>query len=148
MTSSGSGKRVSIDDLARLFEGRTRFVERLAQYEHPLGKARDLLRTLPESEVVETLNAHPRIGERGLSAVSAAEQGSDDDPAVLAELARFNAAYERKFGFRFVVFVNRRSRREILQVLQARMKRSRAEELATAIDDLVAIAEDRYRRLA
>ena len=35
------------------------------------------------------------VSERGLSARSAAEQGSDDDPAVLAELARLNAEYER-----------------------------------------------------
>ena len=38
------------------------------------------------------LDAHPAIGQTsGLSARSAAEQGSDDDPEVLAELARLNA---------------------------------------------------------
>ena len=76
---------------------------------------------------------------------SAAEQGSDDDPNVLAELAQLNAEYEAKFGFRFVVFVNRRPRREIVPILRERLQRSRAEELATAVDELVQIAIDRWQ---
>jgi 2-oxo-4-hydroxy-4-carboxy--5-ureidoimidazoline (OHCU) decarboxylase len=94
---------------------------------------------------VEALNAHPRIGTRALSARSAAEQGQENDPAVLQELAGFNRAYEEKFGFRFVVFVNRRPRSQILSVLRKRYARTREEELATAIEELVAIAEDRLR---
>lgn len=76
---------------------------------------------------------------------SADEQGADEDPAVLSELVRLNQAYEERFGFRFVVFVNRRPRSEILKVLQQRLNRTRDEELSTAINDLVGIAEDRYR---
>jgi 2-oxo-4-hydroxy-4-carboxy--5-ureidoimidazoline (OHCU) decarboxylase len=63
---------------------------------------------------------------------------------VLAELAQLNAEYEAKFGFRFVVFVNRRPRREIVPILRERLQRSRAEELATAVDELVQIAIDRW----
>ena len=55
----------------------------------------------------------------------AAEQGTDDDPAVLAELAELNGAYEERFGFRFVVFVNRRPRREIVPILRERLERTR-----------------------
>ena len=74
----------------------------------------------PDDEKREILDAHPAIGQRaGLSARSAAEQGADADPAVLAELARLNAAYEARHGFRFVVFVNRRPKAEILDVLRA-----------------------------
>jgi 2-oxo-4-hydroxy-4-carboxy--5-ureidoimidazoline (OHCU) decarboxylase len=138
--------RLTADDLAALFEGRTRFVERLAALDDPLDRAADLLRSLPEEEVVEALNAHPRIGDRPASPTAAAEQGSEDDPAVLAELAALNAAYEARFGFRFVVFVNRRPRSQILPILRQRLQRSREEELATAIEELVAIAVDRYRR--
>ena len=69
-----------------------------------------------------------------------------DDPAVLDELARLNAAYEERHGFRFVVFVNRRPKREILDVLQARIGNLTDEELETALGELVAIAEDRWRR--
>jgi 2-oxo-4-hydroxy-4-carboxy--5-ureidoimidazoline (OHCU) decarboxylase len=61
-----------------------------------------------------------------------------------AELARLTLAYEHTFGFRFVVFVNRRPRSVILRLLRDRMARSRAEELRTGLDDLVAIALDRF----
>ena len=82
----------------------------------------------------------------GLSARSAAEQGTDDDPDVLAELARLNADYEARHGFRFVVFVNRRPKAEILAVLRERIGNSTDRELETALSELVAIATDRWRR--
>lgn len=136
-------RQLSVSELAALFGGRTRFVERLGERSDPLGAARDLLRELPEDEQVEALNAHPPIGATRLAGRSAAEQGSDDDPAVLARLAELNAAYEKRFGFRFLVFVAGRPRREIVPVLEARLERAREEELETALDELVAIARDR-----
>ena len=140
-------RELKAEELAELFEGRTRFVERLAAEPDPLVRARTLVHELPLDEKHEILDAHPAIGQRtGLSARSAAEQGSEDDPAVLDELARLNAAYEERHGFRFVVFVNRRPKREILDVLQARIGNLTDEELETALGELVAIAEDRWRR--
>ena len=140
-------RELSAEELAELFEGRTRFVERLADEPEPLVRARTLVHQLPLDEKREILDAHPAIGQRtGLSARSAAEQGSDDDPAVLDELDRLNAAYEERHGFRFVVFVNRRPKRAILDVLQARIGNPTDEELETALGELVAIAEDRWRR--
>jgi 2-oxo-4-hydroxy-4-carboxy--5-ureidoimidazoline (OHCU) decarboxylase len=65
---------------------------------------------------------------------------------VLAELARLNAEYEKRFGFRFVVFVNRRPKTEILDVLRTRIGRTRDEELDTGCRELVAIARDRWTR--
>jgi 2-oxo-4-hydroxy-4-carboxy--5-ureidoimidazoline (OHCU) decarboxylase len=64
---------------------------------------------------------------------------------VLAELAELNAAYEERFGFRFVVFVNGRPRRAIVPVLRERLRRTREEELATAVDELVQIAVNRWQ---
>ena len=140
-------RQLSADELAELFEGRTRFVERLAGEDDPLVRARTLVHELPYDEKVEVLAAHPAIGQRGgLSARSAAEQGTEDDPAVLDELARLNAAYEERHGFRFVVFVNRRPRSEILDVLRLRIANPTDDELETALAELVAIAEDRWRR--
>jgi len=138
-------RQLSAEQLAELFEGRTRFVERLAAVEDPLGRARELARELSEEEQKEVLDAHPAIGGRPTSARSAREQGTDDDPAVLAELAELNRAYEDKFGFRFVVFVNGRPRREIVPVLRERIRRTRAEELETGVDELVQIAIGRWR---
>ncbi len=138
-------RQLSADELAELFEGRTRFVERLALEQDPLVRARTLVHELPYEEKKEILDAHPAIGRRaGLSARSAAEQGRDDDPAVLGELARLNREYETRHGFRFVVFVNRRPKAEILEVLRARIGNPTEDELETALGELVAIAEDRW----
>ncbi len=139
-------RQLSEARLAELFEGDTALVRKLAARDHPLGSARELIAALTEEEKLEALNAHPAVGARtGLSSRSSAEQGDDADPEILAELARLNAEYERRFGFRFVVFVNRRPKAEILEVLRGRIVRTRAEELDTAVEELVAIAEDRWQ---
>jgi 2-oxo-4-hydroxy-4-carboxy--5-ureidoimidazoline (OHCU) decarboxylase len=137
---------LSVEELAELFEGRTRFVELLAEREDPLKAAPEVIAELSEAEKLEALNAHPAIGSKGLSARSAEEQGADADPVVQTELAYLNQVYEEKFGFRFVVFVNRRSKVEILEVLGERLERTREEELETALGELVAIARDRLER--
>ena len=135
-------RKLTADELAELFEGRTRFVERLAEIDDPLGRAREVAAALPDDEKREVLDAHPAIGAARLSARSAAEQGTDTAP----QLDELNRRYEERFGFRFVVFVNGRRKSEIVPILRERLERTRAEELATAIDELCAIAEDRWRR--
>ncbi|HET6657675.1 MAG TPA: 2-oxo-4-hydroxy-4-carboxy-5-ureidoimidazoline decarboxylase [Gaiellaceae bacterium] len=140
-------RQLSEDELAELFEGHSRFVEQLARLEDPLGQARKVLADAPEDEQVEALATHPRIGQRvNISEVAAKEQGYDEDPALLAALVRLNRSYEEKFGFRFVVFVDGRPRAEVLSVLRQRLQNSRDEELAAGLDDLVAIALDRWRK--
>ena len=140
-------RQLSVDELSELFEGRTRLVERLAEIEDPLDRADGVLASLSDEEKIEALAAHPAIGQQtGLSARSAAEQGETDDPCVLVDLATLNVVYERKFGFRFVVFVNRRPKDEILTVLRERVARTREEELDTGCRELVAIARDRWIR--
>jgi len=138
-------RQLSADELAELFEGRTRFVEKLAALEDPLGHARDVARSLPDDEKKEVLDAHPAIGGKPTSERSRREQGTDDDPQVLSELAELNRAYEEKFGFRFVVFVNGRPRREIVPILHQRIDRTREQELETGVDELVQIAVNRWR---
>ena len=98
---------------------------------------------LTDEEKMATLNAHPRIGDdpTRLSARSLSEQGAD----VLPELAELNAEYERRFGFRFVVFVNRRPKSEIVEVLRQRLTRTRKEELEAGLQAIIDIAEDRLR---
>jgi 2-oxo-4-hydroxy-4-carboxy--5-ureidoimidazoline (OHCU) decarboxylase len=139
-------RKLTEDELAELFEGRTRLVERLAAVEDPLGEAEGVITALSYEEKVEALNAHPAIGARRLSARSAAEQGEEADPVVLAELSYLNQVYEEKFGFRFVVFVDRRPKREILDVLRERIGRDEKDELDTGCHELVAIARDRWTR--
>jgi allantoinase len=104
---------------------------------------RAVLSTLTEAEKIATLNAHPRIGESAerLSARSLSEQGS----GLLPELERLNDEYERRFGFRFVVFVNRRPKSTILEILRQRLSRPREQELQAGLQAIVDIAEDRFR---
>ena len=139
-------RQLSADQLAELFEGRTALVEKLAQRDDPLGSAHEVIAGLTEDEKLEALNSHPAIGAKNLSPRSAAEQGASGDPAVLTELAYLNQVYEEKFGFRFVVFVAGRPKVEILEVLRERLEQDREEELETALEELVAIARDRYQR--
>jgi 2-oxo-4-hydroxy-4-carboxy--5-ureidoimidazoline (OHCU) decarboxylase len=140
-------RKLTTDELAELFEGRTRLVELLAEIEDPLAHAEDVLATLSHADKLEALSAHPVIGQEArLSARSAAEQGDDADPELLSELARLNAVYEERFGFRFVVFVNRRPKAEILEVLRERIGRAAEDELDTGCHELVAIARDRWIR--
>ena len=140
-------RKLTVDELAELFEGRPRLVEELAEIEDPLGQADRVLGRLDDEQKTEALAAHPAIGQRqGLSELSAAEQGTDADPSVLSELAYLNQVYEEKFGFRFVVFVAGRPKREVLEVLRERIANTREEELDTGCRELVAIAKDRWTR--
>jgi OHCU decarboxylase len=133
-------RQLDVAELAELFSGRTELVERLAALEDPLGpRAEEVALGLPERAKAEALAAHPRIGER-----SPEQHGEEAD--VLAELASLNRAYEERFGFRFVVFVNRRSRAELVPVLSERLGHSREDELDEGMRELVAIGRDRWRR--
>ncbi len=113
-----------------------------------LERAREILNNLSEVEQVAVINAHPRIGERPdkVSAASFKEQGYDQGttpPELFLRLANLNDEYEQKFGFRFVVFVNRRSKEAIVPILEARLRGSRDEERRTALREILAIAEAR-----
>ena len=140
-------RQLSADELAELFEGRTVLVDRLSERDDPLGNALEVVAGLTFDEKRDVLAAHPAIGQKiGLSARSASEQGTDADPTVLDELARLNAEYEARHGFRFVVFVNHRRKTEILEILKSRIDNPTDAELETALGELVAIATDRWQR--
>jgi len=132
-----------------------------ASYAALIDHAESIGTLLPESQQIELLNAHPRIGEnaavvRAQSALSYREQGYDresglpiDEVArVQAALAELNRAYEERFGFRFVVFVNGRPKSAIVELVRDRLHNSRAAELATALHELFAIARDRLKLIA
>jgi OHCU decarboxylase len=156
-----------VEGLRPLFEAAGPLASRLAagrpyaSYEVLLAQADALVDELTPDEQVTVVNAHPRIGEsatvvRETSAMSYREQGYDAESGmapgelerVYAELARLNADYEAKYGFRFVVFVNGRPKAAILEVLKDRIERPRDQELATALHDMLAIARDRLWKLS
>ena len=132
-------RQLSVEELTPLFSGRTRLVDELATRADPLAVAEDVALALPEADQVAALATHPRIGEPS-------EEQRGAEPEVLAELAQLNDEYERRFGFEFVVFVDGRTRAELLPVLRERLERTRAEELDTGLRALCAIARDRWTR--
>ena len=132
-------RQLSVEELTPLFSGRTRLVDELAAREDPLTVAEDVALELPEADQAAALAAHPRIGEP-----SQEQRGAE--PEVLEDLARLNEEYERRFGFAFVVFVNGRTRAELLPVLRERLGRSREEELETGLRALCEIARFRWEQ--
>ena len=87
-------RQLTVDELAELFEGRTPLVERLADDRDPLGHADEVAPDADRGR--RSSRRSPRIRRSGSARDCrrdrAAEQGSDDDPAVLAELAELNRA--------------------------------------------------------
>ena len=132
-------RQLSVEELTPLFSGRTRLVDELAARTDPLAVAEEVALALPEADQVAALTTHPRIGEPS-------EEQRGAEPEVLVELARLNDEYERRFGFEFVVFVDGRTRAELLPVLRERLQRTRADELETGLQALCAIAKDRWTR--
>ncbi|MGZ8437744.1 MAG: 2-oxo-4-hydroxy-4-carboxy-5-ureidoimidazoline decarboxylase [Candidatus Limnocylindrales bacterium] len=154
--------------LAPLFEGAPRFLGRLANA-RPFGsldelfeRARQIAHGMPVAEQLELIDAHPRLGAppASVSALSFVEQGYEREAAesaardatadrdrVAAALDRLNAAYEDRFGFRYCVFVDGRSRAELLPEMQAALDASRPSELRRALDAVIDIARDRAARL-
>jgi len=147
--------------LAPLFERAPRFLVRLVE-QRPFGddatlikRAHDLARSVAEDEQIELLAAHPRIGADAseVSDMSHAEQGYDDEeapreePWIGEELETLNDAYERIFGFRFVIFVAARPRSAIVPILERSLHDDRIGELRRGLDDVVYIAADRLATL-
>lgn len=141
--------------MAPLFEGAPRFLARLAAA-RPFGSEDALFEAaerialgMPVDEQLELIDAHPRLGAPpvSVSAMSFAEQGYDRETSAAVEaLARLNEQYEARFGFRYCVFVNGRSRPALVPELEAALARDPAAERERALRDVVAIARDRHRK--
>ena len=152
--------------LAPLFEGAPSFLRRLVDarpfetWPRLFEQAGKIALAMPETEQIELVNAHPRLGAPpgSVSALSFREQGYHTEAAEAAaeaqrvavdrELRELNDAYERQFGFRYCVFVAGRSRAELLPDFRAALDAGRADELRRALDDVIRIAAARQQRLA
>ncbi|WP_067814409.1 2-oxo-4-hydroxy-4-carboxy-5-ureidoimidazoline decarboxylase [Nocardia inohanensis] len=115
-------------------------------------------------DVEEALSAHPRIGERaeavraeadsaGLSEREAKWSQQEQsgaaaaDPALLAEIAARNLAYEQHFGHVFLIRATGRSAAEILEALHRRLHNSVEDERAEVRSELAEITVLRIRKL-
>lgn len=158
--------------LGPLFERAPRFLARLAAarpfatWDELFVRAEAIAAEMPRADQIELIDRHARLGAdpasvRERSELSYREQGyggaadrdGGADPAaaererVAHEIARLNDAYERRFGFRYVVFVAGRSRAQLLPEMAAALDADGDSEIARALRDVVAIARDRRMRL-
>lgn len=109
----------------------------------------DAMRGAGETAQVALIRAHPQLAGKAalrgeLTRDSRAEQSgaglnrcSDDD---LARLGELNRAYEKKFGFPFVVAVKGLDRATIFARFTERLKRDRATEFEEALQQIERIA--------
>lgn len=143
--------------LAPLFEGAHRFLQRLAAARpfatdgDLLAAAREVAAAAPENELIELLDAHPRIGA-DVAEMSDLSRGEQEDGAAVGaalaqELGDLNVAYERIFGFRYVVFVAGRPRAAIVPLMEVALRNARVAELRRGVEDAIYIASDRLRVL-
>jgi 2-oxo-4-hydroxy-4-carboxy--5-ureidoimidazoline (OHCU) decarboxylase len=143
---------IAPEQIAEIFERAPVLADRVRgnDPESVVSSARSEIARMTEDERIALLNAHPRIGAdpASLSAASRREQAGDADAATLRDLARMNDEYERRFGFRLVVFVAGRSKADLVPVIRERLERSRDEEIATGIEEFLAISRDRLRRMS
>ncbi len=106
--------------------------------------------TLSWDDIAESMNAHPRIGERapggGWSAAEQAGAASAGDQ-VRQGLAEGNLAYEKRFGHVFLICASGLSGREMLTQLQARLGNDPETERAVVRGELLKITQLRMTKL-
>jgi 2-oxo-4-hydroxy-4-carboxy-5-ureidoimidazoline decarboxylase len=100
--------------------------------------------TLTWADVLEAMDGHPRIGAR-VSGPSAAEQsGVADDTR--AALTLGNVAYEKRFGYVFLICATGLSGAEMLAALEQRLENDEASERLVAATELQKITVLRVRK--
>jgi len=119
-----------------------------------LTRADDALGGLAWPDILEALDAHPRIGEPaegdGREATwSRREQSGMDsaDDATRAALAEANRAYERRFGHVFLIFASNRTDAEMLAAARERLGNDEESEREVVRGELRKITILRLERL-
>ena len=111
--------------------------------------------TMQEADWMEAFRAHPRIGERKPAEATAQSKGWSNQEqaqvhaaqaAILSELAEGNRAYERQFGFTYIVCATGKSAEEMLTILKRRLASDRATELREAAEQQRQITQIRLRK--
>jgi 2-oxo-4-hydroxy-4-carboxy-5-ureidoimidazoline decarboxylase len=110
-----------------------------------LADAREVWFALEPADWKEAFAAHPKIGDRAslrnrfpdTAHLAAREQAGVDGASrdVLSALAEGNLAYERRFGFIFIVCATGKTGDEMLEMLQARLHNDPATELRAAAEE-------------
>ena len=101
-------------------------------------------------DIVESMNGHPRIGDRAVRGeMSAAEQSGAAAAAddIKQGLADGNLAYEQRFGHIFLICATGLSGQEMLARLRARLENDQEAERAEVRAELLKITRLRMTKL-
>lgn len=102
----------------------------------------------PDERKVALIQAHPDLVGRAartgtLGPASTAEQTAAGlnnlTPEEIAAFERLNAEYQQRFGFPFVICARENKKESILAGFAARMRNTRDQEVATALDEIARI---------
>ena len=112
---------------------------------------------LQEKDYLQSFDGHPKIGDvdslkakyANTKALAAGEQASVDSASdqLITALAKGNAAYEKEFGFIFIVCASGKSASGMLALLEARLPNSRKQELQNAAEQQRQIFHLRLEKL-
>ena len=122
-----------------------------------LARSHELWPELTEQDWLEAFEAHPKIGDvnslrakyASTKAMASGEQAgaSTASEDVLQRLKAGNDIYLARFGFIFIICASGKTASEMLELLEARLPNSRAEELENAAREQARITELRLEKL-
>ena len=144
------------------FNGSTQWAEKML-HRRPFHSVRSLFAAAEElgwglttKDFLEAFAAHPRIGAKKKAAAQTAKSGkwskgeqrgvAEADARVLKELSRLNDQYFKKFGFIYIVFATGKTAPQMLELLEERVKRSKASEIETAAREQAKITRLRIEK--
>ena len=108
-----------------------------------------------QEQQLALLGAHPPLAASRLDELSQASQAeqrgaglADADKQLTAAINEGNQEYQNRFGFPFIIAVAGKTPPEIYQAMQKRLTNTRAQEFATALEQVRLIALIRLRQLS
>jgi OHCU decarboxylase len=111
--------------------------------------------SLDQSDWLEAFRAHPKIGERASQGAETARRWAAQEQSaaravsqdVAARLAAQNLAYEKKFGYIFLVDATGKSSDEMLAILDSRIQNVPEREIQEAAEQQRRITRRRLEKL-
>jgi len=112
---------------------------------------------LNEADWLEAFSRHPKIGERKAEREQAAEAARwsseeqagtrDSSSEALSDLSEANRAYERKFGYIYIVCATGKTTEEMLEILNGRLRNDPQTEIRIAAEEQRKITQLRLKKL-
>ncbi|MGF1535581.1 MAG: 2-oxo-4-hydroxy-4-carboxy-5-ureidoimidazoline decarboxylase [Elainellaceae cyanobacterium] len=105
----------------------------------------DIMRSLPPSQQLALIGAHPDLGSRAKMADASVQEqasvGLDQlTPEEFDAMKQLNQCYRDKFGFPFIIAVKHHTKTSILAALQQRLQNAPEAEQAAALNQIAEIA--------